>query len=90
MATYTYCGNSGNPSSSSSDIKRYKLIQNVDATFLSTPEITLQKSPITDAEVVSLNGLEIDNTNYIIVGDVLTMVTTQLEDGDIIYINFIG
>lgn len=68
--------------------QRYKIIQDVDASFLSTPEINLPKAPRTDAEVVSLNGLEIDNTNYSISGTVLTMVTTQLLAGDKIYINF--
>lgn len=43
-----------------------------------------------DSEVVSLNGLEINDTNYTIVNDVLTMVTAQLVVGDIIYINYIG
>lgn len=70
--------------------KKYKLIQNVDSVFLSTPEITLPKTPGVDTEIVSLNGLEIDNTNYSIVGNILTMITTQLRVGDILYINFIN
>jgi len=69
---------------------RYKKTQAVDASFLSTPDIVLQKEPKLDSEVVSLNGLEIDDSNYSISGDTLTMVTTQLLAGDVIYINFIG
>ena len=70
--------------------KRLKATQVVDAAFLATPEITLPRAPCENSEVVSLNGLEIDNTNYTIVNEVLTMVTAQLKIGDIIYINFIG
>jgi hypothetical protein len=69
---------------------RYKVTQVVDASFLLTPEITLQKEPKPDSEVVSLNGLEIDDSNYSISGNVLTMVTTELLETDILYVNFIG
>lgn len=70
--------------------KKYKLIQNVNSSFLNSPDIALQKEPKVDSETVSLNGLEIDNTNYSIAGNILTMVTTQLRVGDILYINFIN
>lgn len=70
--------------------KKYKITQVVDGAFLSTPEITLPVPPIENSEVVSLNGLEIDDTNYSISGNILTMVTTQLLTGDILYINLIN
>ena len=70
--------------------KRFKLTQVVDAGFLLDPVIILPKEPKTDSEVVSLNGLEIDDTNYSISGTSLTMVTAQLRVTDILYVNFIG
>ena len=54
------------------------------------PTINLSADPIEDTEVVSLNGLEIDSSNYSISGKVLTMIVTQLKISDIIYINYIG
>jgi len=60
----------------------------VDSSFLTTPDIALGAMPLSDSELVTLNGLEIDDTNYSIAGSTLTMVTTQLEVGDNIYIIF--
>lgn len=62
----------------------------VDASFLSTPEINLDFSPVPDSDFVSLNGLHINDTNYSIAGNVLTMSTAQLEVGDNIYVKYIG
>jgi hypothetical protein len=70
--------------------KRYKVTQVVDPAFLLDPIIVLPKAPKEDSEVISLNGLEIDDTNYSISNNVITMVTTQLRATDILYINFIG
>jgi len=70
--------------------KRNKQTQVVDAAFLLAPDIVLSGIPDTDSEVISLNGLEIDSTNYSIGGDTITMITTQLRAGDILYINFIS
>jgi hypothetical protein len=69
---------------------RLKKDQVVDAGFLTTPEISLDTEPTTDSEVVTLNGLEINSTNYSIAGSTLTMVTTQLKISDKIYINYEG
>ena len=62
----------------------------VDATFLSTPEVNLDFTPVADSDVVTLNGLEINNTNYSIAGNVLTMSTVDLKIGDDLYIRYIG
>ena len=62
----------------------------VDAGFLTTPEITLDLVPDTNSEKVSLNGLEIDDSNYTIVANVLIMNTSQLLAGDIIYVSYTG
>lgn len=62
----------------------------VDSAFLATPVVNLSLNPILNSDSVTLNGLEIDNTNYSIVGNVLTMNVTQIEIGDNIYINYIG
>lgn len=66
----------------------YKDIKIVDAPFLITPNITLSGTPLINSETVLLNGLAIDNSNYSIVGNTLTMVVDQLKIGDILYINF--
>lgn len=65
-----------------------KVPQVVDANFLLTPDIDLGVAPAANSEVVTLNGLEIDSSNYSIAGSTLTMVVTQLKVGDNIYINF--
>ncbi len=72
------------------NLKGYKAKALVDASFLITPEIPLEKQPITNTEVVTLNGLEIDDTNYSISGTTLTMIVTQLEIGDNVYITHLG
>lgn len=61
----------------------------VSSGFLSTPERTLPSVAITDSEIVFLNGLEIDDTNYSITGDLFTWNdSNDLRVGDKIHIRY--
>ena len=61
----------------------------VSAGFLSTPERTLPAAALEKSEIVSLNGLDVDNTNYIIDGDLFTWNDSgDLRVGDKIHIRF--
>lgn len=67
----------------------YKKDVIVGTPFLSARDITLQGAPVTDSERVYVNGLIIDDTNYTIASNILTINGgLNIELGDDIYVRF--
>jgi hypothetical protein len=61
----------------------------VGTPFLSARDITLQGAPVTNSERVYVNGLIIDDTNYTLASNILTVDNAlDIEVGDDIYVRF--
>lgn len=61
----------------------------VDQNFLDTPTKALGGVVVADSEFIFLNGLFIDNSNYSIVGNILSwLVSADLRIGDTLDIKF--
>lgn len=61
----------------------------VSTPFMSARDITLQGAPVTNSERVYVNGMIIDDTNYTIATNILTINGgLNIEVGDDIYVRF--
>jgi len=65
----------------------YYIKQLVDSSFLLSPEIETGVTPNPSSILMTLNGLEIDDTNYTISGTKIIVLVLQLKLGDNIYIH---